>query len=104
MRATLWQAAWLFDGGGESPAEVSAAVLVARWWAAEAGQRVVHAVQHVHGGIGADVEYPVHRFFLWAKQLELALGSPTGELSRLGGLLAERARADHQARAEEAVR
>ncbi len=74
MRATLWQAAWLLDEADADPAEVSAAVLVAHWWAAEGGQRVAHAVQHLHGGIGADIDYPVHRFFLWAKQIELTLG------------------------------
>lgn len=92
MRATLWQAAWLFDGGADDAVEASAAVLVARWWASDAGQRVVHAVQHMHGGIGADVEYPVHRFFLWAKQLELSLGSPTEGLARLGTVIAEQTR------------
>ena len=34
------------------------AVAVAKWWASEAGQRVVHATQHLHGGMGADVELP----------------------------------------------
>ncbi len=91
MRATLWQAAWLLDEPDADPAEVSAAVLVAHWWATDAGQRVTHAVQHMHGGMGADVDYPVHRFFLWAKQIELTLGSPTAELTRLGSLIADRA-------------
>jgi alkylation response protein AidB-like acyl-CoA dehydrogenase len=97
MRATLWQAAWLLDQDDEVPGEVAAAVLVARWWAADGGQRVVHAVQHVHGGMGADVEYPVHRFFLWAKQLELSCGSPTSELARLGVVIADQARATPEA-------
>jgi 3-oxocholest-4-en-26-oyl-CoA dehydrogenase beta subunit len=97
MRATLWQAAWLLDQDDEDPADVAAAVLVARWWAADGGQRVVHAVQHVHGGIGADIEYPVHRFFLWAKQLELSCGSPTSELAQLGAVIADQARATQEA-------
>ena len=46
-----------------------------RWWwpsggPSEGGQRVVHATQHLHGGMGADVDYPVHRYFLWGKQIE----------------------------------
>ncbi len=84
MRVTLWEAAWRIDTG--RPA--AEAVAVAKWWASEAGQRVVHASQHLHGGIGADVGYPIHRFFLWGKQIELMLGSPPAELDALGDILA----------------
>jgi alkylation response protein AidB-like acyl-CoA dehydrogenase len=84
IKVTLWEAAWRIDTG--RPA--SEAVAVAKWWASEAGQRVVHATQHLHGGMGADVEYPIHRFFLWGKQIELMLGTPPAELDALGDLLA----------------
>jgi alkylation response protein AidB-like acyl-CoA dehydrogenase len=86
IRVTTWQAAWRLDTG--LPA--SEAVAVAHWWASEAGQRVVHATQHLHGGMGADVEFPIHRYFLWGKQIELMLGAPASELARLGALLAGR--------------
>jgi len=49
----------------------------------------VHAAQHLHGGIGVDRDYPLHRYFLWAKQLELTLGGATSSLLRLGRLLAD---------------
>jgi hypothetical protein len=49
---------------------------------------VSHAVQHVHGGLGADVEYPVQAFFLRAKQLEVALGGATPTLAGIGAALA----------------
>jgi alkylation response protein AidB-like acyl-CoA dehydrogenase len=64
-------------------------VAVAKIWAAEAGQRVVHTAQHIHGGIGVDREYPLHRYFLYAKQLELTLGGSTQQLRRLGRMLAD---------------
>lgn len=85
IRVTTWQAAWRLDT--ERPA--AEAVAVAKWWASEAGQRVVHATQHLHGGLGADVEYPIHRYFLWGKQIELMLEGPSAQLSRLGDLVAE---------------
>jgi acyl-CoA dehydrogenase len=85
MRVTLLQAAWRLDGGGEAAAEVE----VAKWWASEGGNRVVHATQHLHGGMGADVDYPVHRYFLWGKQLEVTLGGASAWLARLGDRLAE---------------
>lgn len=86
MRVTLWQAAWRIDSGRHA----TEAVAVAKWQAAERGQRVVHATQHLHGGVGADVTYPIHRYFLWGKQIELCLGGPSRHLARLGSLLAAR--------------
>jgi alkylation response protein AidB-like acyl-CoA dehydrogenase len=88
IRVTTWQAAWRLDEG--LPA--SEAVAVAHWWSSEAGQRVVHATQHLHGGLGADISYPIHRYFLWGKQIELMLQGPSAELARLGAMLATRLR------------
>ena len=73
IRLTAWQALWRLSE--ELPA--AAEVAVAKFWAAEGGQRVVHAAQHLHGGMGVDLDYPLHRYFLLAKQLELTLGGTT---------------------------
>jgi len=81
----MWQAAWLL-ASGESGADV--AVATAKFWAAEAGHRVAHTAVHVHGGIGIDVTYPVHRYFVAAKQHEFALGGATVQLLRIGDALA----------------
>jgi len=85
MRVTLWQAAWRLTAGLDATSEV----MVAKWWASEGGQRVVHITQHLHGGMGADVDYPVHRYFLWGKQIEDTLGGASAQLARLGRALAE---------------
>ena len=85
MRVTLWQAAWRLTAGRDATREV----MVAKWWASEGGQRVVHITQHLHGGMGADVDYPVHRHFLWGKQIEDTLGGASAQLARLGQALAE---------------
>ena len=84
IRLTAWQAAWRLAEG--LPAED--AVAVAKFWAADGGQRVVHAAVHLHGGVGVDRDYPLHRFFLLTKQIELTLGGATDQLLRLGALLA----------------
>ena len=81
IRVTMWQAAWRLDHGLDADLAVS----VASWFAAEAGQRAVFATQHLHGGMGADISYPIHRYFLWGKQIELMLGPPSAQLARLGG-------------------
>ena len=84
LRSTYLRAVWALDQQLPATAEV----LAAKWWAAQAGHRVTHAVQHVHGGLGADVEYPVHAFFLYAKQLEMTLGGATQTLAGIGRQLA----------------
>ncbi len=84
IRLTSLQASWLLDQGLPADREVA----VAKYFAAEAGQRVARATQHLHGGIGVDRDYPLHRYYLWAKHMELTLGSGTRHLTRLGQLLA----------------
>ena len=85
VRLTALQAAWRIDAG--LPAD--AAVATAKVWAAQGGSRVVRAAQHLHGGVGVDREYPLHRYYLYARQLELTLGGATQQLRRLGGLIAK---------------
>jgi hypothetical protein len=84
MRWTAWRAAWLLSRGGTALREAA----VAKFWAAEGGARIAATCQHLHAGIGVDVDYPIHRHFLWAKRLELAFGAATPELARLGRDLA----------------
>jgi hypothetical protein len=87
MRVTWQNAAWRYDTGRDA----AEAARVAKWQAAERGQRAVHATQHLHGGMGADITYPIHRYFLWGKQIELLLGGPSAQLSKLGGEIARQA-------------
>jgi acyl-CoA dehydrogenase len=84
VRLTMWQAAWRLASGSAAAAEVA----TAKFWAAEAGHRVAHTAVHVHGGMGIDVTYPVHRYFVAAKRHEFALGGATAQLRRIGDVLA----------------
>ena len=86
-RLTMWQAAWLLSSGSSGSA-VDTAVATAKFWAADAGHRVAHTAVHVHGGLGIDMSYPVHRYFVAAKQHELTLGGATAQLRRIGAALA----------------
>ncbi|MEE2664180.1 MAG: acyl-CoA dehydrogenase family protein [Myxococcota bacterium] len=85
IQLTTLQACWRVAAGLPATREVA----LAKYWVAEAGARVVAAAQHLHGGIGVDRDYPVHRFYLYAKQLELDLGGSTDQLRRIGRILAE---------------
>ncbi|MDG1845508.1 MAG: acyl-CoA/acyl-ACP dehydrogenase [Acidimicrobiales bacterium] len=86
VRLTSRQAAWRIAAGRPAVEQIA----IARWWAAEAGFRVVHAATHLHGGIGVDRDYPLHRFFLMARQLELTLGNSEEQLAALGDLIAKK--------------
>ena len=86
-RLTMWQAAWRLAAGESGPA-VDAVVATAKFWAADAGHRVAHTAVHVHGGLGIDTSYPVHRYFVAAKHNEFTLGGATAQLRRIGAALA----------------
>lgn len=85
IELTMLQAATHLDEGRVVPLEVS----TAKFWAADGGSRIGHAALHVHGGISIDVDYPIHRYFLWIKQIEFTLGSATPQLVRIGRELAD---------------
>lgn len=84
IRLTARQACWRIGEGLPSTEEIA----IAKFWAAEGGQRVVHAAQHLHGGMGVDRDYPLHRYFVLAKQIELSLGAGTYQLRKLGAMIA----------------
>ncbi len=88
IRWTTWHAAWLI-AQGRAVAEAHRAARIAKFWAAEAGARVAATAQQVHGGIGIDTSYPLHRYFLWAKHNELSLGPATAHLAHIGATYPE---------------
>jgi alkylation response protein AidB-like acyl-CoA dehydrogenase len=85
IELTMLQAATHLDDGRDVPAEVA----TAKFWASDGGNRIAHAALHVHGGISIDLDYPIHRYFLWLKQAEFTLGAATPQLTRLGKILAD---------------
>ena len=85
IELTMLQAATHLDEGRDDTVEVA----TAKFWAADGGNRIAHAALHIHGGISIDVDYAIHRYFLWLKQYEFTLGSATPELLRIGKVLAD---------------
>jgi len=84
VRLTMWQAAWRLSAGLPCDTEIA----TAKFWAADAGHRVAHTAVHVHGGVGIDLDYPLHRYFTAAKRCEFALGGATAQLRHIGAALA----------------
>jgi len=84
IRLTCSAALWRLDHG----LDAADGILVAKWWASERAQEVVHATQHCHGGMGVSVDYPLFRYTLWSKHLTVSLGAGTRQLRALGARLA----------------
>lgn len=84
LRSALYQLAYRLD------ADLSAQpqALATRVLACEAGHLVGHAAQHVHGGIGVDITYPIHRYGCWSRQLNIAHGGIEQNLAALGRWIA----------------
>lgn len=84
VRLTMWHAAWQLA----KDADAAESVAMAKWWASEAGHRAAHSMLYLHGGLGNDLTYPVHRYYLWAKQIDASLGGSSQQLERIGAELA----------------
>lgn len=85
LRSALWQLVYRLDQGlGSWPQALGVRVL-----SCEGAHRTGHMAQHVHGGMGVDVTYPIHRFLYWSRALSTAMGGSEAHLARLGDWLAD---------------
>ncbi|WP_017537223.1 acyl-CoA dehydrogenase family protein [Nocardiopsis halophila] len=84
LDAALLAGAWRLDRGADTTGAVleSAALLVT-----EDALDALHAAQHLHGGLGVDTSYPLHRHFATAAWAAAALGGPEARLDALGALV-----------------
>jgi acyl-CoA dehydrogenase len=85
IELTMLQAATHLEEGRDDPVEIA----TAKFWAADGGNRIGHAALHIHGGISIDLDYAIHRYFLWLKQYEFSLGAATPSLLKIGKALAD---------------
>ena len=84
LQGVYWRA---LDDIDRARPESEMSTRVAKFWVCEAGHVAAHIFLHVHGGIGQDLDYPVHRFFLWAKKNEAYLGAASKQSVALGELI-----------------
>ncbi|SDP23761.1 acyl-CoA dehydrogenase family protein [Pseudomonas jinjuensis] len=84
LRTALYQLCYRLDNDLGCDSEA----LATRWLTCETGHLVGHKTQHVHGGIGVDLTYPIHRFLYWSRDLSHGLGGSAASLERLGDWLA----------------
>ena len=91
LRLVTQQAASLLDQG--RPARE--ATTIAKIWCGDVAHRVSQASQHCHGGTGVDRDYPLFRYCLHARQIELSMGTT----AQLNGELGQKISAQYLAEA-----
>ncbi|GAA2213234.1 acyl-CoA dehydrogenase family protein [Nonomuraea monospora] len=82
LDVAMWSGVWRLGGG--LPAEEDLAL--AAYHVSEA-YRALFTCQHLHGGLGLDVTYPLHRYFAQARHLSQALGGADAQLDLIGALV-----------------
>jgi len=85
LRSAYWRALEDVEQGND----LAMSATVAKFWVGTAAHNSAHTFLHIHGGIGQDLDYPIHRYFLWAKQTERYLGAPEAMAVKIGDLFVD---------------
>jgi 3-oxo-4-pregnene-20-carboxyl-CoA dehydrogenase alpha subunit len=75
-RAACWRLGARRDAGADLD--------VAAYWLAQEAPAALHTCQHLHGGLGVDVTYPLHRHYALGKDLARFVGGVEHGIERLG--------------------
>ena len=76
--ATL-SACWRLDSGLDAGADLD----VAAYWLAEPAPAALRSCHHLHGGLGMDVSYPLHRYSALITDLVALVGGTEYRLDQL---------------------
>lgn len=77
---------WRLSEEGESAVDVRADLDVLGYWITSQAPPVMQICHHLHGGMGMDITYPMHRYYSTIKDLSRLLGGPSLRLDLLAGL------------------
>lgn len=69
-------AAWRIGAGLDAADDLAVA---AHWTCSEAPQ-AMRTCHHLHGGMGVDITYPMHRYFSWVTDIAHALGAQADDV------------------------
>lgn len=85
LDVALWAAAWSTARSAERGGDEADTALAA--FQVSEAFRALYTCQHLHGGLGLDVTYPLHRYFAQAKHLAQLAGGADAQLDRIGELV-----------------
>ncbi|MFA1544693.1 acyl-CoA dehydrogenase family protein [Actinomadura chokoriensis] len=88
LDVAVWAGVWRLAEGADDAEEL---LTIAAYNACDPVIKALYTCQHLHGGIGLDVTYPLHRYFALGKHCGHLLGGPEDRLDALGTLIAQEA-------------
>ncbi|RFD24677.1 acyl-CoA dehydrogenase [Mycobacterium uberis] len=71
---------WHLAEGGETDPQTDRDLDVLGYWIASQAPSAMQICHHLHGGIGMDIAYPMHRYYSTIKDLTRLLGGPSHRL------------------------
>ncbi|MCZ0911509.1 acyl-CoA/acyl-ACP dehydrogenase [Gordonia amicalis] len=90
MELSTTAAAWRLSEGLDAATDLG----IAAYWLAEEIPPTLRTMTHLHGGIGVDITYPLHRYFSIAKDLARLVGGAAVRLDELADITEGAAPAD----------
>ncbi|BBX75990.1 acyl-CoA/acyl-ACP dehydrogenase [Mycobacterium shinjukuense] len=75
---------WRLADGREADPQTSQDLDVLGYWLTSQAPPAMQICHHLHGGMGMDVSYPMHRYYSTIKDLTRLLGGPSLRLELLG--------------------
>ena len=82
MNLAATSAAWRLDTGRDARDDVE----IAGYWLAAEAPRAMQVCHHLHGGLGVDITYPLHRYYSHVKDLARLVGGASARLDAIGEL------------------
>jgi 3-oxo-4-pregnene-20-carboxyl-CoA dehydrogenase alpha subunit len=75
---------WRLTEKGAFAPDLLADLDVLGYWITSQAPRVMQICHHLHGGMGMDITYPMHRYYSTIKDLTRLLGGPSHRLDLVG--------------------
>ncbi|WP_406312296.1 acyl-CoA/acyl-ACP dehydrogenase [Streptosporangium sp. NBC_01639] len=85
LDVAMWAGVWRLAEGPAEEAEADLAV--GALTVTDSALAALYTCQHLHGGVGLDVTYPLHRYFAWGKHHAHLLGGVEARLDTIGALV-----------------
>ncbi|MBO3746401.1 acyl-CoA/acyl-ACP dehydrogenase [Streptosporangiaceae bacterium NEAU-GS5] len=82
LDVAMWSAVWRLAEGLPAAEDLA----LAAYNMTDGALKALYTCQHLHGGIGLDVTYPLHRYFAWGSHAAHQLGGVEAQLDQIGAL------------------
>jgi hypothetical protein len=80
VELAAWSANWRLAEGLDADGDLD----IAAYWLAAELPAALQSCHHLHGGLGVDMSYPLHRFYSHAKDLARFVGGSSARLDLIG--------------------